>query len=281
MSELRVRMVRDMTVRGFSPWTHKAYVAAVVGLARYYRRSPDQISADEVQTYIAHLYQDRHRSWSTCSQAAHALRFFYHVTLSRPRADFHVPAPRQPQKLPEILSRAEVCRLLAAPTHRRHRLLLATTYAAGLRLSEATHLKVSDIDADRMTIRVEQGKGAKDRYVPLSVRLLKQLREHWQYERPGRWVFAAPAATRPIHPTTAQRVYWAAKRQAGITKHGGIHALRHAYATHLLEAGQDLHTVQRLLGHRHITTTMRYFPLSQGRVLDTPSPLDLPEPPAA
>lgn len=281
MSELRVRMVRDMTVRGFSPWTHKAYIAAVVGLARYYRRSPDHISADDVQTYIAHLYQNRHRSWSTCSQAAHAFRFFYHVTLGRPPADFRVPAPRQPQKLPEILSRAEVCRLLAAPTYPRHRLLLATIYAAGLRLSEATHLKTTDIDPDRMTIRIEQGKGAKDRYVPLSVRLLKQLRAHWAYERPGRWVFAAPTAQRPIHPTTAQRAYWAAKRLAGITKHGGIHALRHAYATHLLEAGQDLHTVQRLLGHRHVTTTMRYFHLSQGRVLATPSPLDLPEPPAA
>jgi integrase/recombinase XerD len=281
MSELRVRMVRDMTVRGVSPWTHKAYIAAVVGLARYYRRSPDHISADEVQTYIAHLYQDRHRSWSTCSQAAHAFRFFYHVTLGRPPADFRVPAPRQPQKLPEILSRAEVCRLLAAPTYPRHRLLLATIYAAGLRLSEATHLKTADIDPDRMTIRIEQGKGAKDRYVPLAIRLLTQLRAHWTYERPGRWVFAAPTAQRPIHPTTAQRAYGAAKRLAGITKHGGIHALRHAYATHLLEAGQDLHTVQRLLGHRHVTTTMRYFHLSQGRVLNTPSPLDLPEPPAA
>ena len=140
---------------------------------------------------------------------------------------------------------------------------------------------MADIDPDRMTIRIEQGKGGKDRDVPLSVRLLERLRQHWAQERPGRWVFAAPMATHPIHPTTAQRIYGAAKRQAGIGKPGGIHALRHAFATHLLEAGTDVHTVQRLLGHRHITTTMRCFHLSQGRVLATASPLDLPEPPPA
>ena len=280
MSELRVRMIRDMTVRGFSRRTHEAYVRAVVGLARYYRRSPDQLSADEVQNYLASLFRERKRSWSTCAQAAHAFRFFYHVTVGRERTAFHVPAPRQPQKLPAILSRAEVCRLIAAPAHPRHRLLLATVYAGGLRLSEAIQLKVVDIDPDRMTIRIEQGKGGKDRDVPLAVRLLAQLRQHWQQERPGRWVFAAPTATQPLHPTTAQKVYRAAKQQAGIAKPGGIHALRHAFATHLLEAGTDLHTVQRLLGHRHVTTTMRYFHLSQGRVLATQSPLDL-EPPTA
>jgi len=229
-----------------------------------HRRPPDQLSADEVQAYLAHLFRERKRSWSTCAQAAHAFRFLYHVTLGHARADFHVPAPRQPQKLSAILSRAEVCWLLAAPAHPCHRLLLATTYAAGLRLSEAIHLQVADIDPDRMTIRIEQGKGGKDRDVPLG-----QLRQHWAQERPGRWVFGAPTATHPIHPTTAQRIYGAAKRQAGIGKPGGIHALRHAFATHLLEAGTDLHTVQRLLGHRHITTTMRYFNLSQSRVLAT------------
>ncbi len=281
MSELRTRMIQAMTARGFSPRTQEAYVRAVVGLARHYRRAPDQLSADEVQAYIARLFRERKLAWSTCSQTAHAFRFFYHVTLGREKTAFHVPAPRQPQTLPAILSRAEVGRLLAAPAPPRHRLLLATVYAGGLRLSEAIHLKVVDIDPERMTIRVEQGKGAKDRYLPLSVRLLAQLRQHWQQEPPGRWVFAEPRATRPLHPTTAQRVYWAAKRHAGISKPGGIHALRHAFATHLLEAGTDLHTVQRLLGHRSITTTIRYFHLSQGRVLATPSPFDLPEPPAA
>jgi len=279
MSELRTRMIRDMTLRGFSPRTHEAYLGAVVGLAKYYRRSPDQLTNDEVQAYLAHLLQERKRSWSTCSQAAHAFRFLYHVTLGHPRTEFLVPAPKQPQKLPEILSREEVWRLLGACTQPRHRLLLATTYAAGLRVSEVVALKVSDIDAERMTIRVEQGKGAKDHYVPLATRLLHDLRAYWQTAPPGVWLFPNRQGTRPTDITVAQKIYTMAKLRAGIRKQGGIHALRHAFATHLLEAGTDLHTVQRLLGHRHLSTTMRYFHLSQGRLMATRSPLDLPQPP--
>src|SRR3989442_2755624 len=278
MSELRTRMIRDMALRGFSPRTHESYIAAVVRLAKHYHRSPDQITNEEVQTYLAHLIQERKLSWSTCSQAAHAFRFLYHVTLGHPRTDFHVPAPKQPQKLPEILSREEVWRLLAAPPHPRHRLLLTTVYAAGLRVSEAIALKVSDIDADRMTMRIEQGKGAKDRYVPLAARLRRELRAYWQTAPPRVWLFANRQGTRPIDITVAQKIYTLAKLRAGIQKQGGIHALRHAFATHLLEAGVDLHTVQRLLGHRQISTTMRYFHLSQGRLVGTRSPLDLPKP---
>jgi integrase/recombinase XerD len=278
MSELRTRMIRDMALRGFAPRTHKAYIAAIVRLAKHYRRSPDQITNEEVQAYLAHLLQERKLSWSTCSQAAHAFRFLYHVTLGHARAEFHVPAPKQPQKLPEILSREEVWRLLTVPPHARHRLLLATIYAAGLRVSEAIALKVSDIDADRMTIRVEQGKGGKDRYVPLAARLLQELRTYWTTAPPRIWLFANRQGTRPIDITVAQKIYTMAKLRAGIHKEGGIHALRHAFATHLLEAGIDLHTVQRLLGHRQIATTMRYFHLSQGRLVGTRSPLDLPKP---
>jgi site-specific recombinase XerD len=278
MSELRTRMIRDMALRGFSPRTHETYIAAVVRLAKHYHRSPDQLTNEEVQAYLAHLIQERKLSWSTCSQAAHAFRFLYHVTLGHPRTDFHVPAPKQPQKLPEILSREEVWRLLAAPPHPRHRLLLTTVYAAGLRVSEAIALKVADIDADRMTIRIEQGKGAKDRYVALAARLLQDLRAYWKSAPPGVWLFANRQGTRPIDITVAQKIYTMAKLRAGIQKQGGIHALRHAFATHLLEAGTDLHTVQRLLGHRQISTTMRYFHLSQGRLVGTRSPLDLPQP---
>jgi site-specific recombinase XerD len=270
-------MIREMTLRGFSRRTHKAYVYQVVALVRHYRRAPEQITNAEIQSYLAHLIQHRKLSWSTCSQAAMAFRFLYHDVLGHDRSEFHVPAPRQPQRLPEILSRQEVCRLLAAPPNPKHRLLSATVYAAGLRVSEAVALKVSDIDADRMTLRVEQGKGAKDRYLPLSVRLLKQMREHWKTNPPGVWMFANRAKTRPIDITVAQKVYGLSKIRAGIAKHGGIHSLRHAFATHLLEAGTDLATVQRLLGHRHITTTMRYFHLSQGRVITTRSPFDLPD----
>jgi site-specific recombinase XerD len=278
MSELRQRMVREMTLRGFSPRTHKAYIGQVIGLVRHYRRAPEQLTNDEVHSYLAHLIEQRKLSWSTCSQAANAFRFLYHDVLGHDRSEFRVPSPRQPQKLPEILSREEVCRLLAAPPNPKHRLLLATIYAAGLRVSEAVALKLSDIDCDRMTLRVELGKGAKDRYLPLSVRLLKQMREYWKTNPPGIWLFANRANTRPIDVTVAQRVYGISKLRAGIIKHGGIHSLRHAFATHLLEAGTDLATVQRLLGHRHITTTMRYFHLSQGRVIATRSPFDLPDP---
>jgi integrase/recombinase XerD len=278
MSELRDRMIRDMPVRGLARRTQKTYIAAVVRLARHYRRAPDQLTNDEVQAYLAHLILERKLSWSTCSQAANAFRFLYHVTLGHPRTDFHVPLPKQPQKLPEILSREEVWRLLSAPPHPRHRLLLTTVYAAGLRVSEAIALKVADIDADRMTIRIELGKGAKDRYVALAARLLQDLRAYWKSAPPGVWLFANRQGTRPIDITVAQKIYTMAKLRAGIQKQGGIHALRHAFATHLLEAGTDLHTVQRLLGHRQILTTMRYFHLSQGRLVGTRSPLDLPKP---
>jgi len=270
-------MIRDMAVRGLARRTHETYIAAVVRLAKHYRRSPDQLTNDEVQAYLAHLILERKVSWSTCSQAANAFRFLYHVTLGHPRTDFHVPLPKQPQKLPEILSREEVWRLLAAPPHPRHRLLLTTVYGAGLRVSEAITLRVSDIDADRMTIRIEAGKGAKDRYVPLAARLLQDLRAYWTTTPPGVWLFANRHGTRPLDHTVAQKIYTMAKLRAGIQKQGGIHALRHAFATHLLEAGVDLHTVQRLLGHRQISTTMRYFHLSQGRLVGTRSPLDLPK----
>jgi len=278
MSELRTRMIRDMALRGFSPRTHESYIAAVVRLAKYYKRAPDQLSNEEVQAYLAYLIQERKLSWSTCSQAAHAFRFLYHVTLGHPPTAFHVPAPKQPQKLPELLSREDVWRLLNACTHLRHRLLLATTYAAGLRVSEVIALKVSDLDADRMTLRVAQGKGAKDRYIPLAKRLLQDWRSYWRSEPPRVWLFPNRQGTRPIDVTVAQKIYTMAKLRAGIHKQGGIHALRHAYATHLLEAGGDLQAVQHQLGHRHLSTTMRYFHLTQGRLLATGSPFDLPAP---
>jgi integrase/recombinase XerD len=218
MSELCTRMIRDMAVRGFSPRTHEAYIAAVARLAKYYKRSPDQLINDEVQAYLAHLIQERKLSWSTCSQAAHAFRFLYHVTPGHSRTDFHVPAPKQPQKLPEILSREEVWRLLNACPHTGHRLLLATTDAAGLRVSEVVALKVSALDADRMTVRVEQGKGRKDRYVPLAKRLLHDFRAYWQTAPPGLWLFANRQRTRPIDITVAQKIYTMAKLRAGIRK---------------------------------------------------------------
>ncbi len=275
VSELRTRMIDDMTLRGMAAKTLDGYVRAVAGLAAHYHRSPDRISDREVQAYLLHLMRERKLSWSSCNVAVHGLRFFYHQTLGREKTTFHIPGPRKPSRLPEILSREEVARLFAHTGLPRHRGLLMTAYAAGLRVGEVVRLRVQYIDSDRMTIRVEQGKGAKDRYTLLSPRLLEELRRYWRLERPSPWLFPTRNALQPMHYGTAERAYTAAKQRAGIVKAGNIHALRHAFATHLLEAGTDLHTIQRLLGHRHIRSTMRYLHLARRNITDRTSPLDL------
>lgn len=275
MTELRRRMIDAMIVRGFSPRTHETYIAAVRGLAKHYRRSPDELTVQEVQGYLVHLVTKRKLSWSTCSIVAHAFRFLYHVTLGRDRVEFDVPAPKQPQRLPEILSRDEVARLIEAPPNAKHRLLLATAYAAGLRVSEVVQLRVADLDRTRMTLRVEQGKGRKDRIVPLSRKLLAQFETYWKSEPPLVWLFPNRTGRAHVGITVAQKVFIMAKLRTGITKRCGIHGLRHAFATHLIESGADVPTVQRLLGHRSVSTTMRYFHLSQARLAAIRSPLDL------
>lgn len=275
MTELRRLMIQAMTVRGMAPRTQKSYVSAVRGLAKHYRRPPDDLAMDEVQSYLARMIDVAGLSWSTCSVAANAFRFLYHVTLGRSAVDFVVPLPRQPQKLPEILSCEEVSRLIESVASPKHRLVLETIYACGLRVTEAIQLKVRDIDRDRMTVRIEQGKGRKDRYVPLSKRLLRRLETFWATAPPRRWIFEGSTPDRCLHITAVQKAYTLAKLRAGIQKHGGVHALRHAYATHMIESGVDVLTVQRMLGHRSVSTTMRYFHLSQARVSIVRSPLDL------
>jgi integrase/recombinase XerD len=274
MGVLRERMEQDLVLRGRAARTREAYLHAVAELARYYRRAPDQLTDAEVQRYLLHLIQERKLAWSSCRQAVCALRFFYEITLGRPRATFRVPLPKGAQKLPEILSREEVARLLAAATTLKHRVLLMTTYAGGLRVSEVVHLRVSDIDAQRMVIRVEQGKGRKDRYTLLSSRLLDALRQYVRVYRPTPWLFPQRRAAMPMDAASALRIYHLAKARAGIRKVGGIHALRHAFATHLVESGTDLATLQTLLGHSCIKTTMRYVQLSRGQVTARVSPLD-------
>ncbi len=282
MSELRTRMIDDMTLRGMAAKTQDSYVRAVTGLAAYHRRSPDRITDREVQAYLLYLMRERKLSWSSCNVALAGLRFLYHQTLDRDKTTFHLPGPRKPSKLPEILSQQEVARLFAHTDLPRHRVLLMTAYSAGLRVGEVVRLRVQDIDSDRMTIRVEQGKGAKDRYTLLSPRLLQEMRHYWRLERPFPWLFPMRGNGGPMNYGTLERMYIRVKQRAGITKAGNIHALRHAFATHLLESGQtDLHTIQRLLGHRHISTTMRYLHLAQKNITDRASPLDLldlPEP---
>jgi len=281
MGELRTRMDHDMVLRGLAVRTRESYLAAVAGLARYAGKRPDRLTDREVQAYLLYLIQERHLAWSSCNVAAQALRFFYHTTLGRSRTRFTIPAPKQPSKLPAIFSRAEVSRLLAAASLLKHRVLLMTTYAAGLRVSEVVALQVGDLDGGRHAIHVRHGKGGQDRYTLLSERLLTELRAYWREAHPRPWLFPTRDGRRPMHIGTAQKIYYTVKARAQITKSGGIHALRHAFATHLLEAGTDLRTIQALLGHRHITTTMRYLHLAQKQVLAQRSPLDLlglPEP---
>jgi len=246
-------------------------------LVRYYRRSPDHLSVQEVQDYLLHLSQERHLSWASCNTIRHGLRFFYRVTLDRPATEFYLPCAKQPSKLPEILSHEEIVRLFTVTTNRKHRALLVTTYAAGLRASEVTRLRVTDIDSQRMTIRVEQGKGRKDRYVPLAPRLLEQLRAYWREQRTPRWLFPGTLIDQPMSRDAAWQVYVKARERAGITKAGGLHLLRHCFATHLLEAGTELVVIQRLLGHASIRSTLRYLHLAQERTAATTSPLELLE----
>jgi integrase/recombinase XerD len=276
MSTLRKRMQADIVVRGMSARTRESYIAVVVDLAKFYKRRPDRLSEDEVQRYLLHLIEERKLAWSSVNVAASALKFFFRVTLKRKEADFCVPGPHQPQKLPEILSPEEVMRIIEAAANPKHRAILLTTYAAGLRLTEVCGLKVSDIDSGRMTIRIEQGKGAKDRYALLSPKLLKELRSYWLSYRPKQWLFPNPRnPEQPLLKHTIHRIFHRAKDRAGITKRGGIHALRHAFATHMLEGGVNVHTIQRLMGHSDLSTTTRYFHLARQHLVNTPSPLEL------
>ena len=281
MTELRNRMDEAMVLRGFSPRTRESYLACVRALAKHYRRPPDVLDGPRIQAYLLHLITERKLAYATVNQASCAFRFLFGTVLRKPEMRLDIPMAKVPKRLPQILTRGEVSRLIdAAPTF-RGRTLLALTYAAGLRLSEVCALQLSDIESapERMCIKVRQGKGAQDRYTLLSPRLLEMLRRYWRDQRPRTWLFPNRSGRAPIDVNTAHRIYCAARDAAGIAPEGGIHSLRHAFATHLIEAGVDLPTVQRLLGHGHISTTMRYVHLARARVTGTTSPLELLDPP--
>jgi integrase/recombinase XerD len=275
MGALRVKMEQDLLIRGLSPLTQDAYLRAVVGLTKYYGRAPDTLSEHEVQAYLAALVKERKLAWSTLNVTVHGLRFFYEVTLGRPRTRFSIPTAKIPATQPEILSRQEVARLRQAVANRKHRALLMTTYAAGLRVSEVVKLKVSDLDSERMAIRVAEGKGRKDRYTLLSKRLLEELRSYWRVYRPPVWLFPGRGGQHPLGRSTAHHIYQVAKDRAGIRQGGGIHSLQHAFATPLLEAGIDLPTIQSLLGHNSIRTTSRSLHIVHGGGAQRQAALDL------
>jgi len=276
-------MLEDMGIRNLAENTQSAYLQQIAAYARYFNRSPDQLGPEAVRTYQLYLMEVRALTPSSICVATGALRFLYKVTLKRAWAVEEIPMPKRPRKLPEILSPEEVMHFLNAITNHKHRAILMTAYAAGLRVSEATHLKVTDIDSQRMMLRVEQGKGMKDRYVMLSPRLLDVLRTYWKSARPTRWMFPGEVPGQPITREAVGLACQKARRDSGITKPITPHSLRHAFATHLLESGADLRTIQLLLGHRSLATTARYLKVATTTVCATTSPFDLlpkVEPPA-
>jgi integrase/recombinase XerD len=273
MGALRTRMIEEMKLRNFSPRTQQSYLAAVIGLVKHYRRSPDQLTQDEIRAYLLHL-EKRGLSPSSRNVAISGMKFFYHQMLSWNDKQLFIPPRKRSWQLPEVLGQKEVERLLLAAAKQRDRCLLMTAYATGLRVSELVRLKISAIDSERMMVRVEQGKGRKDRYTILSSRLLTELRSYWKEHRSPIYLFPNRKGG-PISIDYAQRIYNLAKQKAQIHKGKGIHTLRHCFATHLLEAGVDLRTIQTLLGHNSMASTERYLQIRQHKITTTANPLDL------
>ena len=282
MSALRHRMREDMKIRNLAPATQDRYIEHVAAFARHFGKSPDQLGPDEIRRYQLYLLNEKHVSSSTLNITVCALRFLYRITLRRSWDIERIPLARRERKLPEVLSPAEVAQFFQAIASRKHRTLLMTAYAGGLRVSEVARLRVSDIDSQRMTIRVEQGKGRKDRYVMLSPQLLPLLRDYWKVDRARPWLFPGRTPDRPIKAETVRRVCKQAWRASGLRKRVTPHTLRHCFATHLLEAGTDLRTLQVLMGHRSFATTARYTHIAVSNMQRTRSPLDsLPMAPVA
>lgn len=261
MGPLRLKMLNAMKLRRFSPKTRKAYIGAVAGLAKHYNKSPEKISHAEIQKYLLYLQEERQLAWSSCNIVKQGLKFLYTHTLQR--KDFKVVIP---PALERLFSKAR------CP---RDKVMFMTAYSAGLRVGELVQLKVSHIDSARMMVRVEMGKGNKDRYTLLSKRLLEELRRYWKLYRPELWLFPGVRNFHePMIIGTIQKILFKAKKDAGLKKGFGIHTLRHCFATHLLEAGVDLRTIQILMGHNSISTTTIYLQVTRKRIDSIKSAFD-------
>lgn len=273
MTPLRQRLVDDLRLRNYSPRTIEIYVAHVARFAQHFGKSPELLGPDEMRAFQLHLIEKK-VSWSQFNQAVCALRFFYGKTLGRTELVPMLPFGRRPKKLPCVLSPEEVAQVLEAARPGRERTLFTTTYACGLRLMEAVSLEVTDIDSARMVVHVRQGKGQKDRLVPLSPKLLAELRAYWRMARPARWLFGNAQQDGPVHPGTVQRQMRRAVKKAGLRKAASMHSLRHSYATHMLEAGVDVMTLQKILGHRQLSTTALYLHLRNDHLQRVPQLLE-------
>jgi site-specific recombinase XerD len=276
MTALRERMIEDMRIRNLAPNTQISYLQQVSLFARYFAKSPNVLGREEIRAYQVYLTEEKKLSPRSITIAVSALRFLYKVTLRREwNLEEIIPAPKQPQKLPVILSPEEVLEFLSCVRGHNHRTILTCCYAAGLRISEVVALEVSHIDSRRMMIRVQQGKGQKDRYVMLSPKLLEILREWWRRDRSQHWLFLGNIPGRHISTDAVEHACQEAHRLCRLAKPITPHSLRHAFAVHLLEQGTDVRTIQLLLGHRSLATTARYLRIATTKVCSTTSPLDL------
>lgn len=277
MTALRQKLIDELELRGFSVNTVQSYVGMVQGLARYFNRSPEKITDEEIKQYLLHRIRTDKCSASTSNVAVSAMRFFYHHVIGRPIDELlrSIPRMRKPTLRPCVYSLDQIKQLISAEgLNLKHRTLLATTYAAGLRVSEVCNLKITDILSARMQLRVEQGKGGKDRFVALSPKLLDLQRQYWKSYRPIDWLFPGDCPGQPLTRTSALRVFYRGLELSGLPKLGGIHSLRHSYATHCIEAGIDVMTLKQLLGHSKLATTANYLHISQHRLDQVKSPFD-------
>ena len=275
MTPLRRRMIEDMRIRNLAPLTQTVYVEQVARFARHFAQSPERLGQAEIRAWQIYLVEEKRLAVSSISVAVAALRFLYTVTLKRPWiVEDDIPTSRQPKKLPVVPSPEEVALFLGAVKSPKHRAILTVCYAAGLRVSEAVSLKPAAIDSQRMVVRVEAGKGGKDRYVMLSPTLLELLRSYWKAARPQEWLFPGNRPGQPISRFAVELACKQALGRSGIGKPLTPHSLRHAFAVHLLESGADLRTIQLLLGHRSLNTTSRYLRIATSKVCATASPLE-------
>jgi integrase/recombinase XerD len=275
MGALRDRMIQEMQLRGFRERTQESYLHVITEMAKHYRRSPAELSVEEVRGFVQHLIVDRKLSESTLSVWISAIKFLYGETMGRAEVCLKVPRRRKQRPLPTVLSLGEVERLLAAADEVRWRTVLMAAYSAGLRANEVVHLRVEDIDRERMTIRVAEGKGGHERRTLLSPRMARQLAVYRSESGVAQgWLFPGRDGEGPMTRQAARHMYWRASLRAGISKRGGIHVLRHSFATHLLEAGVNVPRIQMLLGHRSMKTTARYLHLAAQHAWEVASPLE-------
>jgi integrase/recombinase XerD len=279
MGKLHDRMQEDLLLKAYSPHTQRAYLSCARHFARHYLRSPEEMGEQEIRGFLLHLARDRQASPATLSMYVNALKFLYNVTLKRPEAVKGISHPKRPKTLPVILGPEEVLRILAAIRSVKYKAIVATAYAAGLRISEVCGLRLADIDSQRMRIHVRAGKGKKDRLVMLGESLLALLRQYYQEVRPpGEYLFSGQKPQRPISTTAVRKVLRKVIRETGLAKKVTMHTLRHCFATHLLEAGTDTRILQVLLGHSSIRTTLRYTHITDRLVQKLVSPLDIIHP---